>query len=298
METIEVTAEVIESELTVTYTPAVFKDNLQALEAYVNQQIKPYVGVQLDPDDHDTIKEGRKCMADLNKLKAPIEAERKRIKKAYEEPLKAFEGRVKLITAKIDQARADIKTQVDEADKQFKAMRREMLEEEYEGCAGAIADVISFDAILNDKWLTRSVGEVKASNELQDKVQKALEGYNTLRSKELNHKDEVVKHYAETLDVISALKVEDELNERDRKMAEFKAAQEAAEAVSVERLAPAPIPEPEPVPAPTTEAPVYTWALSMEFTGTEEFARHVAATLKGLGITGAAIKNQGRVSND
>ncbi len=232
--TIEVTAEVIEptDALEVTYTPAVFSDNLAALDAYVDQQIEPYIGAQLDPNDYETIKMGRTCMADLNKLKAPIEAERKRVKKIYEAPLKEFEARVKAITAKIDSARANIKEQVDklkapieaerkrvkkiyeaplkefearvkaitakidsaranikeqvdEADANFKAQRRETLAEEYAGCAGPIADVIPFAAILEDKWLNRSTNEVKAVNELYEKVEKALKGYSTLQTKEL-----------------------------------------------------------------------------------------------------------------
>lgn len=47
---IEVTAEVIEptDKLQVTYTPAVFNDNLAALDAYVDKQIAPYVGAQIE----------------------------------------------------------------------------------------------------------------------------------------------------------------------------------------------------------------------------------------------------------
>ena len=95
-EPIEVTAEVIEpsNALEVVYTPAVFSDNLAALEAYVDQQIAPYIGAQIDPADYDQVKQARKCMADLNKLKEPIEAERKRVKREYEAPLKLFEGKV------------------------------------------------------------------------------------------------------------------------------------------------------------------------------------------------------------
>ena len=300
--TIEVTAEVIEptDALEVTYTPAVFSDNLAALDAYVDQQIEPYIGAQLDPNDYETIKMGRTCMADLNKLKAPIEAERKRVKKIYEAPLKEFEARVKAITAKIDSARANIKEQVDEADANFKAQRRETLADEYAGCAGPIADVIPFAAILEDKWLNRSTNEVKAVNELYEKVEKALKGYNTLQTKELAHKDEVVKHYADTLDLIGALELEDQLNERDRQMAEFKAAQEAAEAVKAERTAPEPAPEPEPVPDQPTAAapPVCRLSRAMEFQGTEAFAQQVAATLKGMGITGASIKFAGVVTDE
>lgn len=292
-ETLEVAAEVIEPSdaLEVTYTPAVFADNLAALGAYVEQQIAPYVGVQIDPNDYEQVKEARKCMADLNKLKDPIETERKRIKRAYEAPLKEFEGKVKGITSKIDAARAAIKAQVDEADARFKELRRGILLEEYEGCAGPIADVIPFSAILEDAWLNRSTMESKAVNALFAKVENALKGYKTLQAKELRHKDEVVKRYADTLDLIAALELEDQLNERDREMAEFKAAQEAAQLVAEQRREPEPAPETRPAPQPEpAEAPErFSWALSMEFAGTKEFAASVAQTLKGMGITGASI---------
>ena len=247
-EVIEATAEVIEpsNALEVTYTPAVLADNLEALNAFVEQQIAPYVGAKIDPNDYEQVKMARKCMADLNKLKDPIDKERKRVKREYEAPLKEFEGRVKAITAKIDGARAALKAQVDEADERFREMRRALLVEEYEGCAGPIADVIPFAAILEDAWLNRSTPETKAVNGLYEKTGKALKGYKTLQAKELAHKDEVVKHYAHTLDLIAALELEDRLNERDREMAEFKAAQEAARLVAEERKAPEPEPEPEP----------------------------------------------------
>lgn len=298
-EVIEATAEVIEpsNALEVTYTPAVLADNLEALNAFVEQQIAPYVGAKIDPNDYEQVKMARKCMADLNKLKDPIDKERKRVKREYETPLKEFEGRVKAITAKIDGARAALKVQVDEADERFREMRRALLVEEYEGCAGPIADVIPFAAILEDAWLNRSTPETKAVNELYEKVEKALKGYKTLQTKELNHKDEVVKHYAHTLDLIAALELEDRLNERDREMAEFKAAQEAARLVAEERNAPEPEPEPEPQAAPAAPER-FSWALSMEFEGTKEFATSVAHTLKGLGLTGASIVCTGVIGHD
>lgn len=298
-EVIEATAEVIEpsNALEVTYTPAVLADNLEALNAFVEQQIAPYVGAKIDPNDYGQVKMARKCMADLNKLKDPIDKERKRVKREYEAPLKEFEGRVKAITAKIDGARAALKAQVDEADERFREMRRALLVEEYEGCAGPIADVIPFAAILEDAWLNRSTPETKAVNGLYEKTEKALKGYKTLQAKELAHKDEVVKHYAHTLDLIAALELEDRLNERDREMAEFKAAQEAARLVAEERNAPEPEPEPEPQAAPAVPER-FSWALSMEFEGTKEFATSVAHALKGLGLTGASIVCTGVIGHD
>ncbi len=301
-EAIEVVAEVVEptDALQVTYTPAAISDNLAALDAYVDRQLAPYLGAQIDPSDCERVKEGRRCMADLSKLKAPIEAERKRIKRAYEAPLKEFEGKVKGITSKIDDARAAIKAQVDEADARFREARRAILMEEYEGCAGPIADVIPFSAVLEDAWLNRSTVEAKAVSALYAKVEGALKGYKTLQARELRHKDEVMKRYADTLDPIAALELEDQLGERDREMAEFKAAQEAARLAAERRREPEPAQEPEPVAEQPAEAPapVCRWSLAMEFQGTSAFAKEVAATLRGLGLTGASIKYAGVVGDE
>lgn len=291
-EPIEVTAEVIETtELAVTYTPAVITDNLAALEAYVDEQIKPYMGMAIDPESDAELKNARAVIAELNKLKKPIEDERKRVKREYDAPLKAFEAKVKGITSKIDEARDFVKVQVENADEEFKARRRAHLAEEYEGVAGLLAGVIPFEAILEPEWLRRSKAESAAEAALQDKAATALKGYETLMKKQLVHADEVIKRYAETLDVISALELEDELNERDRQMAEFKAAQEQVEAVR--NPEPEPMPEPEPEPEQDTQdtsVPVLRWSLNMEFTGTREYAKAIADTLKRLGITGATIK--------
>lgn len=300
----EVEAEIIEpeKELQVNYAPAVISDNLTALDSYVESKIAPYVGVQIDPEDENSIKTGRAVIAELNKLKAPIEEERKRIKRAYEEPFKAFEGRVKGITSKIDKARADIKTQVDEADEKFRQNRRDNLKTEYEGCAGAMADVVPFDAILDEKWLNRSTALTKATNQLYERTEMALKGYNTLQSKQFNHKDEVIKSFAHTLDIISALDLEDKLNAHDREMAEFKAAQEAAQTVKEERTGPTSEQIPEPFTGPAVivgdkqSDESYQWSLSMEFEGSRELAERVVSALKALGITGASIKCMGGVN--
>jgi hypothetical protein len=308
-EVLEVVAEVVEpgDSLQVKYTPAVLSDNLEALSSFVDKAIEPYQDWEIDPNDYEQVKVARGCMADLNKLKDSIETERKRMKREYEKPLKEFEARVKPITQKIEAARAQIKKQVDEVDERFKAMRYEMLETEYLGCAGAIADVIPFTAVLDSKWLNRSTNEVKAVNELYDKAEEALTGYKTLQGQQLNHKDEVVKHYAETLDLMGALQLEEQLNEKDRELAEFKARQAELEAGSAKWAAEV-IEEADPSatatavgnvvfvtdkPEPPQESEVLRYSLAMEFTGTREFAQEVATTLKAMGITGATLKCMG-----
>lgn len=281
-EEIEVTPVVIEP-VEISYTPAVLSDNLDKIQAEVEKMVAPYLNVVVDPNDYATIKEARACMTDLNKMKAPIKGEFKRIKDAFTAPLNALKTRVDGIEEVIEDARNNIKRKIDDADAAFKESRRALLEEEYEGCAGAIADVIPFAAILEDKWLNRSTNEVKALNEVADKTAKALHDYETLRKQKLDHPDEVVKRFAETLDFGKALEYENELRAKDEEMKAFKEAQKAAEAVKEERTAPVVTPAKE-------QAPEFIWELHTEFTGTKDYAQDVARVLKKIGITGASIK--------
>jgi len=308
---IEVTAEVIEEstaiepakDIHVEYIPSLIEDNIEAVAAYVDQQLEPFIGAQLDPQDAEQVKEARTFMADLNKLKKPIEDERKRIKKEYEKPLKEFEARVKGITGKIDAARDNLKQQVEEADRAFRENRRALLAEEYEACAGILTEIITADAVIEESWLNRSTTESKAINSLTSKTVKALEGYETLNKKELAHRTEVVQLYCQTLDVVKALQLEDELVEKDRQRAEFEERQRQVAAFAAERReqeaeteAEAFAPEPEPIAAAQPAPEVFTWSLEMKFTGTKAYAQGVANVLKSNGLTGATIKCEGVVN--
>ena len=299
-EVIEVQAEIIEptDELEVTYTQAIIKDNLAAIEAYVDEQLKPYLGAVIDPNDEGQIKEARKAMADLNKLKDPIDNERKRIKREYEEPMKAFEGRVKGITGKIDTARAGIKKQVDDADEAFKANRRSVLEEEFAGCTGPLEGLLSFERVLNATWLNRSTPETKALNGIQDAVVDAIEKYETLVASGLRHKDECVKLFCETLDLKKALALDGQLAEKEREAAEFAAKRAAAEAaVGIAPAAPAQTKQEElprvAEPTVTKKEPVHHWVLHYEFDGPISLALALRDAIAPICPTGGSIKDAG-----
>ncbi len=233
----EVQAVVIdESSISVELAPASIKDNLAEVEAFVDNTLSFYRGAEIDINNDDHVKEARKVMADLNKLKNPIEDERKRIKREYEAPLKAFEARVKSITSKIDKARSEIKEQVDEADRLWKQKREELLYEDFLGVAGDFASLVDFNVLLDGKWLNRSTPESKAINELEDKVQKALEGFNAIKEKNLTYRDQVIDYYLRTLDIIAALSIEDQLIEEAKRLEEARKKREEIEAERLKRI--------------------------------------------------------------
>ena len=307
-EAVEVTAEVIEeptSARSVTHTPAVLDDNRARVEAWVKSQVEPYRGAVIDYDDDERRKEARKARSDLNKMKDPIKADLKRIKDAYMAPMAAFEGRVKGIIGIIDTARDDIDTQFKAGEKAFKDGRRAALQKEYEAVAGPVAVLIPLGSFIETEWLAPKRSEEWACGKLADKAAEALDAYNQIMKLDLPFKDEAVARFCETLSFVEAIKRNSELEAERARMEEFRAAQEAVAAQAPEpepRPAPVPAPEPEPTPVSVPEPepqpepePVCRWSLSTQFEGTRALAQQVAAALKGLGITGAAIRFEGEV---
>lgn len=265
-EPIEVKAEVIEpsSEISVTLTPATIDSNLDRISAYVDERLALYAGSKLDPENEEEVKGGRNACADLNKLKKPIEDERKRIKREYEAPIKAFEALVKEVTSKIDRARDEIKAQVDEADAMFAANRKAEFSAHYEELGGEMCRLIPYAAIEDSKWYNRSTAKKKALEDLESKVVQIGRDRELLASRNLPYHAAADLKYCQTLSIDAAME------ENDRIAAEEAAIQEHVEtAMAVEEAVygatepepepePEPIPEPEPMPAPipAPQAPI------------------------------------------
>ncbi len=308
-EIIEVSAEVIGEETAIepSFTPAIIdaKGYLADRAAKVADHMRPYEGMTEEGLRALDKRELYNLRADVNKVIKAMESEVRTIKKEHMKPFDAFKKEADTVIGQAKEAHELLDKVFKDKEALDRSDRRAQLEEEYIGCVGVLAEVIPFDAVLDEKWLGDTAWKNgKAINELYDVAAKANEGYQTLQKKQLNHKTEVVRFYCETLDLMKALQLEDELNEEDRQRAEFEERQRQAAAFAAERReqaaeteaeAFAPAPEPEPAAEPTTAASpeVFVWGLSLEFVGTEERAKALASLLKSEGITGATIKCKG-----
>ena len=218
---------------------------------------------------------------------------------------RVFEGRVKGIIGIIDTARDDIDAQYKAGEKAFKDARRAALQREYEAVAGPVADLIPLESFIETEWLAPKRSEEWACGKLADKAAEALDAYSQIMKLDLPFKDEAVARFCETLSFVEAIKRNSELEEERARMEEFRAAQAAVAAQAPEPepepaprpvASPAPKPEPQPEPEQQPEPdPICRWSLSTQFEGTRALAQQVAAALKGLGITGAAIRFEGEV---
>ena len=310
-EAIEVTAEVIgETAIEPSFTPAVIdaKGYLDDRRAKIARHMEPYEGMTEDGLRALDKREVYNLRADVNKVLKAMESEVRTIKKEHMKPFDAFKEEADAVISQAKEAHALLDKVFKDKEALDRQDRRAQLENEYIACVGVLADVIPFDAVLDEKWLGDTAWKNgKAVDELQDKASMANDGYQTLQKKHLNHKTEVVKSYCETLDLMGALQLEDELNEEDRQRAEFEARQAELEALKAQRLAEAPTAEmqeqraeaeaeafePGPAAGPSASPEVFTWSLVMEFAGTKQFAQGVASLLKSNGLTGATIKCKG-----
>lgn len=308
-EIMEVTAEVIDEETAITpsFTPAVIdaKSYLEDRAAKVADHMRPYEGMTEEGLRDLDKREVYDLRADVNKVIKAMKGEVSAIRKEHMKPFDAFKSQADNVIGQAKEAHQLLDSVYKRKEAQEREDRRAQLEEEYLGCVGILAEVIPFDAVLDEKWLGDTKWKNgKAIEELYDKAAKANDGYQTLQKKELNHKTEVVKFYCETLDLMKALQLEDELNEEDRQRAEFEERQRQAAAFAAERReqraeteAEAFAPEPEQnAPAKSATAAsieVYVWGLALEFVGTEQRAQALANLLTSEGITGATIKCKG-----
>ena len=305
---IEVAAEVIgETAIEPTFTPAVIdaKAYLDDRRAKIERHMEPYEGMTEDGLRDLDKREVYNLRADVNKVLKAMESEVRTIKKEHMRPFDAFKAEADEVIARAKEAHELLDKVFKDKEALDRSDRREQLEEEYVGCVGALAEVIPFDAVLDEKWLSDTAWKTgKAVNELYDKAAKANEGYQTLQKKELAHKTEVVRLYCETLDLMRALQLEDELVEEDRQREDFERRQRELEEAKARRQAEAFAAEmreqraetEEEAFAPEQDPPepkVFVWSLSMEFQGTREQALKVAEALKAEGVTGARIECKG-----
>ena len=86
-------------DLQVTQNPGTISTNLTEIEAALKEHLENYKGIVVT---QDTIKESKKDLSELRKLKDSIEDARKKVKKEWMQPYTEFEGRCKELVSLVD----------------------------------------------------------------------------------------------------------------------------------------------------------------------------------------------------
>lgn len=240
-------------ELVVTCRPSDIEANFDALEDRVRRMVADYEGAAYDMSDDGNVRAAKRDRTYLNGIVKQIDERRKAVKREYLKPLDAFESRCKEISGIAKGASDAIKAQLDEAERLRRERAYAALEDHYGEVADLLAPVVPYSRVHEDRWLNKTVGEVKAKQLLEEKVGLLAEDWDTLKGQRgsMGHYEVAERELFRTLDLGAALKAARQADEEDARLEEMKAAMEPERAP--EPAAPAPEPAPQPMPAPAPQ---------------------------------------------
>lgn len=254
-EATEVKPEIVEEggELVVTCRPSDIEANFDALEDRVRRMVADYEGAAYDMSDDGNVRAAKRDRTYLNGIVKQIDERRKAVKREYLRPLDAFEARCREISGIAKGASDAIKAQLDEAERLRRERAYAALEAHYGEVADLLAPVVPYSRVHEDRWLNKTVGEVKAKQLLEEKVGLLAEDWDTLKGQResMGHYEVAERELFRTLDLGAALKAARQADEEDARLAEMKAAMGPERAP--EPAAPAPEPAPQPMPAPAPQ---------------------------------------------
>lgn len=227
--------------LVVSCRPSEIEANFDALEARVRAMVEDYEGAVYDMSEDGNVRAAKRDRTYLNGIVKQIDERRKAVKREYLRPLEAFEARCKEISGIAKGASDAIKAQLDEAEDLRRGRAYAALKAHYAEVAELLAPVVPYARVHEDRWLNKTVGEVKAKQLLEEKVALLAEDWETLKGQRgsMAHYEEAERELFRTLDLSAALKAARRADEEDARLAEMKAS-----------MAPEPEPMPAPMPAP------------------------------------------------
>ena len=199
------------------------KWNNEELKAAIAEKMEEYKGLVFT---EETISEGKKDRANLNKLRGAIDDERKRDKKLCMEPCNRFEKEVKEVLALVDEQITAIDVQIKEVEQIKREEKRKAVQELFESIG--FQKFVTLEMIWDEKWLNASVTLSKVENQMKESMYRIGEEVGTI-SRLPEFSFEAMEVYKKTLDLTQAIKKGQELADIQKRKEEALARQKAEE---------------------------------------------------------------------
>lgn len=197
--------------------------NNEEIKAGIAAMMEDYRGLVFT---ENTVGDAKKDRANLNKLKAAFEDERKRVKKLCMEPYNRFEKQLKEVTVLIDEPAKLIDAQIKEVEQMKREEKRKEVQELFKTIG--FQNFVTIEMIWDEKWLNASVPLSKVESQMKDIMYRIGEEVGTI-----NHLQEfsfeALEVYKKTLDLTQAIRKGQELADIQKRKEEARLAREKAE---------------------------------------------------------------------
>lgn len=216
------------------------KWNNEELKTAIVKKMEDYKGLVFT---EETIADGKKDRADLNKLRGAIDNERKRIKKMCMEPYNKFEKEVKEVLGLVDEQISAIDVQIKEVEQIKREEKRKTVQELFESIG--FQKFVTLEMIWDEKWLNASVSLSKVENQMKETMYRIGEDVGTISGLP-EFSFEAMEVYKKTLNLSQAIQKGQELADIQKRKEEAERLKKEQEVVQTSVAAD------QPAPAETT----------------------------------------------
>lgn len=210
------------------------EDNLDAVEQSIKEKVQEYTAVVVT---EDTIKDGKKFLADIRKEKKALDDERKAIKSQWMAPYEEFEKRAKRIIGLYDEPVRIINTQLVEFEEQRRVVKRQEIEATYDSVKGELADWLLLDKIYNPKWENATYSAKKIREDMELIFGQMKVSISTIKSMESEFEQDALCVLKETGSLQNAVAKINELQKQKERFIEQARAEAEREQQEKERAA-------------------------------------------------------------
>lgn len=207
--------------------------NFEECRAVLTEMMAPYASMKITEDDIPNAKADR---AKIRKVKERLEDARKMVKKVYNEPLAAFEGKCKELTAICDEAAGNLDGQLKLFDEQRKAAKIEDLKSYFSEKSAGVSDFLTWEDVFDPRWGNVTYTEEQAHNDMMAKIAMTTSALVAIRGMNSPFETELLDTYRQSHDMTVVVRKNEYLLELRRKE-ELKKAAEAAKATETPPLA-------------------------------------------------------------
>lgn len=207
--------------------------NYEELKSEIQKKANDYMNLVYTADQ---IKDAKKDRAKLNKFVTALEDKRKGIKKQVMQPYTAFEKQEKELIGIVNQAVANIDTQIKGYEEAVRQEKLEKVKEIYKKTIGDLDRTVPFEKIYKDSWLNVSTTLKSITTEIaeiRDKVDSDLKVINADTSP---YVFEMKEEYLKAFDLTAAMMKKQKLEETAKKKALFEEEQKQKEAQRQQQL--------------------------------------------------------------
>jgi hypothetical protein len=271
-------------------------ENIQYLRQELAARLDYYKGVIVT---EDTIKDARADRANLNKLKAAIDDQRKEVKRQTMALYEPLEKECKELLSMIDEPIGVIDSQLKAFDEQKKAAKYQALTEFFTKVN--TLDFVKIEHVLNPKWGNATAKLDALKDEMSGTIQRIVDDYADIKKLYANSTmlTAILQRFEQTRDKGAALAYAAEIERREKaeqERREREAAekarreQEQREAEQIQRQPDEVIMHPTIEPAPAEPAPEPIGQATFRVIGTRSQLRALAAYMRDNGIKYEVLK--------